>query len=78
MCALITHKVSRIQAEQQGEGQGITFVIRHVVIRCRYRKWRPGFQLAKLYVSKALALVNVLCARIVYSYLVLFHFVIYR
>ena len=53
MCALITHyKASPIQAEQQG--QGITFLICHVVITCRDRKWRPGFQLAKLYVSKAL------------------------
>jgi len=51
MCALITlYKTSSVQAEQS-----IQFITRHVVITCLDRKWRPGFQLAKLYVCKALA-----------------------
>ena len=48
MCALITHyKASPIQAEQQGEGQAIIFLIRHVVIRCRDRQWRPFFSIGQ-------------------------------
>ena len=48
MCARITHyNAYPIQAEQQGEGQGITFLIRHVVIRCRDRQWGPFFSVGQ-------------------------------